>query len=352
MNQTARNTSMETDPMGDMFSQMFDRMKPQEPANTTPTMGTDMIRLEAENRELERQIAELRDGNSTLSSENRELRSTNQRLLSANRTLRKQLSELNETSRLLEETKRREHDCAEKEEHCRRILNREATLKQDEARLESDRAKLDGERKRLRENIAEQVRQQAEQEQERLRNDADRQRGKDRRVLFALCVGVCASVIPLLVIIMQGRWHALMASLPEWVHARGQQLSAIGKWFNSTGTWIGGIIPQGWWNRPLTLLVMLVIFVIVCGIPLLVVIVYAAASKAAVMYWWREQTMGVHIILWTLLMLICLVVADRLATIPDSPMRWPTWWILLAAITHPVYLLAIAPRISQFIKGD
>ena len=92
MNQTARNTSMETDPMGDMFSQMFDRMKPQEPANTTPTMGTDMIRLEAENRELERQIAELRDGNSTLSSENRELRSTNQRLLSANRTLSKQLS--------------------------------------------------------------------------------------------------------------------------------------------------------------------------------------------------------------------------------------------------------------------
>lgn len=148
-----------------------------------------------------------------------------------------------------------------------------------------------------------------------------------------------------------------MASLPEWVHARGQQLSAIGKWFNSTGTWIGGIIPQGWWNGPLTLLVMLVIFVIVCGvivcgIPLLVVIVYAAASKAAVMYWWREQTMGVHIILWTLLMFICLVVADRLATIPDSPMRWPTWWILLAAITHPVYLLAIAPRISQFIKGD
>ena len=113
---------METDPMGDMFSQMFDRMKPQEPANTTPTMGTDMIRLEAENRELERQIAELRDGNSTLSSENRELRSTNQRLLSANRTLRKQLSELNETSGLLEETKRREHDCAEKEEHCRCIF--------------------------------------------------------------------------------------------------------------------------------------------------------------------------------------------------------------------------------------
>ena len=47
-------------------------------------------------------------------------------------------------------------------------------------------------------------------------------------------------------------------------------------------------------------------------------VIYAAASKAAVMYWWREQTMGVHIILWTLLMLICLVVADRVRA-PGQP---------------------------------
>ena len=57
-----------------------------------------------------------------------------------------------------------------------------------------------------------------------------------------------------------------------------------------------------------------------------------------------------HAILWALLMLACFVVSDRLALIPNSPMRWPTWWILLTAIAHPIYLLAIEPRISQFIK--
>ena len=36
---------------------------------------------------------------------------------------------------------------------------------------------------------------------------------------------------------------------------------------------------------------------------------------------------------------------------PDSPLRWPDWWILLTATTHPVYLLAIAPKISRFITG-
>ena len=35
----------------------------------------------------------------------------------------------------------------------------------------------------------------------------------------------------------------------------------------------------------------------------------------------------------------------------QSPLRWPDWWILLTATTHPVYLLAIAPKISRFITG-
>ncbi len=29
----------------------------------------------------------------------------------------------------------------------------------------------------------------------------------------------------------------------------------------------------------------------------------------------------------------------------------PTWWILLTATTHPVYLLAIAPQDQLFITG-
>lgn len=345
-----QNSNTQADPMSDMFSQMFDQMTPREPAKPTPITGVDTARLESEKQRLEQRIGELEAGNSTLSSENQELLSTNRKLLSSNRTLRKQLLELNETSRLLEETKRRERACAEREERCKRILEREDTLRQNETRLETDRAKLDDERKRIREDIAEQVEQEVTAERERLRREADGQRERGERILFTLAVGVCVFAVPLLAIVMKGRWPALMAVLPEWIHARGQQLSAIGRWLNDVGMWIGGTIPQGWWNGPLTLVAMLVIFAVVCGVPLLVVIVYAAFTKNAVEYWWQEGTLGVHAILWALLMLACFVVSDRLALIPNSPMRWPTWWILLTAIAHPIYLLAIEPRISQFIK--
>lgn len=115
MNQpTNADSGMESDPMGSMFSQMFDRMQLMEPANTMPASEADTIRAEEESRKLNRQITELRSENSTLSSRNQKLRSTNRQLLSANQTLRKQLSEVNETAKLLEETKKRERACVEK----------------------------------------------------------------------------------------------------------------------------------------------------------------------------------------------------------------------------------------------
>ena len=103
---------MGTDPLGDMFSRMFDQMQPQESTNMTSIVDTGMAWLEKEKRELNRQISELRSENSTLSSGNQELQSTNQQLLSTNRTLRKRLSELNETTKLLGEIKKRERACA------------------------------------------------------------------------------------------------------------------------------------------------------------------------------------------------------------------------------------------------
>ena len=65
MNQpTNMNSGMESDPMGGMFSQMFDRMQPMEPENTMPASEADTIRAEEESRRLNRQVAELRSGES------------------------------------------------------------------------------------------------------------------------------------------------------------------------------------------------------------------------------------------------------------------------------------------------
>lgn len=316
----------------------------------TSITDTGTVRLEEGKRELNRQISELRSENSTLSSRNQELQSTNQQLLSTNRTLRKQLSELNETTKLLGEIKERERACVEKEERYNRILDREAALESREAKLQSDRARLDSERERLRESIAEQVGQETERERRRLEKDNNGRREKDKRTLFVLCVGVCSFAVPMLAIVMTGRWHILAAELPEWLLARKQQLSAIGQWLDNASAWLGEAIPQGWWNKPLTVLLMLLILAVICGVPLLIVVGYALLTKMTVMDWWREKTLGAHAVLWTLLILASLVLADRLAMIPNGSMRWLTWWMLLIAVVHPVYLLAVAPKISRFIE--
>lgn len=223
MNQpTNMNSGMESDPMGGMFSQMFDWMQPMEPANTMPASEAVTIRAEEESRRLNRQVVELRSENSTLSSRNQELQSTNQQLLSANQTLRKQLSELNETSRLLEETKRRERACTEREERCDLILIREAMLESGEIRLRNDRAKFENERQAMRESIAEQVNIETDRERRRLEEDNDKQWERGGRVLFVLCLGVCSFAIPMLAIAMQNRWRDFMATLPEWFETRKQ----------------------------------------------------------------------------------------------------------------------------------
>lgn len=223
MNQpTNMNSGMESDPMGGMFSQMFDWMQPMEPANTMPASEAVTIRAEEESRRLNRQVVELRSENSTLSSRNQELQSTNRRLLSANQTLRKQLSEVNETSRLLEETKRRERACTEREERCDLILSREAMLESGEIRLRNDRAKFENERQEMRESIAEQVNIETDRERRRLEEDNDKQWERGGRVLFVLCVGACSFAIPMLAIAMQNRWRDFMATLPEWFETRKQ----------------------------------------------------------------------------------------------------------------------------------
>ena len=346
------NSGMEPDPMGSMFSQMFDRMQPMEQANTIAASDADTIRAEEEKRRLNRQIAELRSENSTLSSRNQELRSANRQLLSANQTLRRQLSEVKETARLLEETKRRERACIEKEKRCDRILRREAVLETAESEVRDERERLKNERKRIREDIAEQVRQESERMRRRLKEDSDRQCERDKRVLFALCLGVCSSMVPMLAVVMQGRWQAFAAALLDWLHMRGKQLAAVGQWFAGIDARLNEIIPSGWWDRPLVFLLMLLLIAVVCGMPLLAASGYVVAVLTTMRGWLTEGTLGIHIVLWTLAAVVGFVLAGRLAMIPHNPMGWPTWWILLTVVAHLIYMAKLADPISRFIRNS
>lgn len=353
MNQpTSMNSGMESDPMGGMFSQMFDRMQPMEPENTMPASEADTIRAEEESRRLNRQVAELRSENSTLSSRNQELQSTNRRLLSANQTLRKQLSEVNETARLLKETRKRERACIEREKRCDRILRREAVLEADESRVRDERERLKNERKRIREDIAEQVERESERMRRCLKESSDRQRERDRRILFALCLGVCSSMVPMLAVVMQGRWQTFADSLFDWLHMRGKQLTAVGQWLAGINARLNEIIPSGWWDRPLVFLLMLLLAAVVCGMPLLAAGGYVMVVFTTMRGWLTEGTLGVHIVLWTLAAMVGFVLAGHLAMIPHNPMGWPTWWILLTVAVHLIYLAKLAGPISRFIRNS
>lgn len=202
----------------------------------------------------------------------------------------------------------------------------------------------------MHESIAEQVKTETNRERQRLKEDNNRRRDKGRRILFVLCIGVCSFAIPMLAIAIQGRWHILAAILPEWVETRKRQFVAFGQWADGIRAWLGETIPHGWWSGPLSLLPVLILVTAVCVVVVLAV-GYAAIVKRAATAWMNEGTLAIHAILWALITVACLAMADRLAAIPNSPMRWPDWWILLTATAHPVYLLAIAPKISRFITG-
>ena len=268
------------------------------------------------------------------------------------RTLRRQLSDVNETARLLEETRKRERACIERGERCDRILRREAVLETDESRVRDERERLNNKRKRIREDIAEQVRQESERMRRRLKEDSDRQRERDKRVLFALCLGACSSMVPMLAVVMQGRWQAFTTALLDWLHMRGKQFAVVGQWFAGVDARLNEIIPSGWWDRPLVFLLMLLLIAVVCGIPLLIVGGYVVAVFTAMRGWLAEGTLGVHIVLWTLAAMVGFVLAGRLAMIPHNPMGWPTWWILLTVAAHLIYMVKLAGPISRFIRNS
>jgi len=185
-----------------------------------------------------------------------------------------------------------------------------------------------------------------------LKESGDRQRERDKRILFALCLGVCSSMLPMLAVVMQGRWQTFADSLLDWLHMRGKQLTAVGQWLAGINAKLNEIVPSGWWDRPLVFLLMLLPIAVVCGMPLLAAGGYAVAVFTTMRGWLTEGTLGVHIVLWTLVAMVGFVLADRLAMIPHNPMGWPTWWILLTVAAHLIYMAKLADSISRFLRNS
>lgn len=211
---------------------------------------------------------------------------------------------------------------------------------------------LKNERKRIREDIAEQVERESERMRRRLKESSDRQRERDKRILFALCLGVCSAVVPMFAVVMQGRWQAFADSLLDWLRMCGRQLAVVGQWLADIDARLDEIILSGWRDRPLVFLLMLLLAAVVCGMPLLVAGGYAVAVFTTMRGWLTEGTLGVHIVLWTLAAMVGFVLADRLAMIPHNPVGWPAWWILLTVAAHLIYLAKLAGPISRFIRNS
>ena len=221
-----------------------------------------------------------------------------------------------------------------------------------ESRVRDERERLKNERKRIREDIAEQVERESERMRRRLKESSDRQRERDKRILFALCLGVCSAVVPMFAVVMQGRWQAFADSLLDWLRMCGRQLAVVGQWLADIDARLDEIILSGWWDRPLVFLLMLLLAAVVCGMPLLVAGGYAVAVFTTMRGWPTEGTLGVHIVLWTLAAMVGFVLAGHLAMIPHNPMGWPTWWILLTVAAHLIYLAKLAGPISRFIRNS
>lgn len=221
-----------------------------------------------------------------------------------------------------------------------------------ESRVRDERERLKNERKRIREDIAEQVERESERMRRRLKESSDRQRERDKRILFALCLGVCSTVVPMFAVVMQGRWQAFADSLLDWLRMCGRQLAVVGQWLADIDARLDEIILSGWWDRPLVFLLMLLLAAVVCGMPLLVAGGYAVAVFTTMRGWPTEGTLGVHIVLWTLAAMVGFVLADRLAMIPHNPVGWPAWWILLTVAAHLIYLAKLAGPISRFIRNS
>ena len=221
-----------------------------------------------------------------------------------------------------------------------------------ESRVRDERERLKNERKRIREDIAEQVERESERMRRRLKESSDRQRERDKRILFALCLGVCSAVVPMFAVVMQGRWQAFADSLLDWLRMCGRQLAVVGQWLADIDARLDEIILSGWRDRPLVFLLMLLLAAVVCGMPLLVAGGYAVAVFTTMRGWLTEGTLGVHIVLWTLAAMVGFVLAGHLAMIPHNPMGWPTWWILLTVAAHLIYLAKLAGPISRFIRNS
>lgn len=331
-----RENGIRTDGMaGGLARRLLERSMPESTNEDDGTMP-DLDSLIARNRELQQRLEAVGEERTRLSS--------------GNQRLRRQLSALNETSRKLNEANRRERECAAREERCRRIERREAELADGEARLRRDRSRLDAERDGMEDEIGRRVAERCGLERARLEREAADRLGFGRRLLFVLVTGTCVFASIMLFAVMAGQWRALLASLPEWVRGRSEQVGSVVRWVSAMLMEFGRA-SQSWWYRPLLLMAGILVLALAAAMG---VLVYSAGRTA--MDAWREyrawNTLPVHMVFWTFLASGTLVVSVEVGRMVGGRVHWLTLWIVLAVSAFIAYHRILSRRVDDFIRDN
>ena len=174
--------------------------------------------------------------------------------------------------------------------------------------------------------------------------------GFGRRLLFVLVTGTCVFASIMLFAVMAGQWRALLASLPEWVRGRSEQVGSVGRWVSAMLMEFGRA-SQSWWYRPLLLMSGILVLALAAAMG---VLVYSAGRTA--MDAWREHrawnTLPVHMVFWTFLASGTLVVSVEVGRMVGGRVHWLTLWIVLAVSAFIAYHRILSRRGDDFIRDN
>ena len=147
-----------------------------------------------------------------------------------------------------------------------------------------------------------------------------------------------------------GQWRALLASLPEWVRGRSEQVGSVGRWVSAMLMEFGRA-SQSWWYRPLLLMSGILVLALAAAMG---VLVYSAGRTA--MDAWREHrawnTLPVHMVFWTFLASGTLVVSVEVGRMVGGRVHWLTLWIVLAVSAFIAYHRILSRRVDDFIRDN
>ena len=165
-----------------------------------------------------------------------------------------------------------------------------------------------------------------------------------------LVTGTCVFASIMLFAVMAGQWRALLASLPEWVRGRSEQVGSVVRWVSAMLMEFGRA-SQSWWYRPLLLMAGILVLALAAAMG---VLVYSAGRTA--MDAWREHrawnTLPVHMVFWTFLASGTLVVSVEVGRMVGGRVHWLTLWIVLAVSAFIAYHRILSRRVDDFIRDN